>query len=253
MKPVDCGKLYEDACLYDEQHRDYVEDIPFYEKILGDSADPVLELMCGTGRITIPLAQKGIPMTGIDVSSHMLTLAKKKATNLRLPIQWINCDVRTFRLPEFFSMIFIPFNSITHLHDRNSIDTCFDSIRQHLEDKGLFIIDVFVPELRYLLRDPNIRYPVADLENPNGSGRVLITESNVYNKATQINHIKWFYNYECSGQEIVVENNMRMFFPQELDNLLFYNGFKIIGKFGNYDFDRFSSSSQKQLMVMQKR
>ncbi|KPJ51543.1 hypothetical protein AMJ39_09695 [candidate division TA06 bacterium DG_24] len=96
-----------------------------------------------------------------------------------------------------------------------------------------------------LLRE---RHPVARYDDPDGSGEVVITESNEYDRATQVNRIKW--HYEIGTQpERIVENNVRIFFPQELDALLRWSGFRIDSKFGDYDRTPFESNSRKQLAV----
>ena len=78
MEPIDCCDLYSDGRHYDLQNRDIVEDIPFYLRQIRKHGEPVLELACGTGRITIPLSSKGIKITGLDISESMLEQAKKK-------------------------------------------------------------------------------------------------------------------------------------------------------------------------------
>ncbi|MFC1683756.1 class I SAM-dependent methyltransferase, partial [Candidatus Zixiibacteriota bacterium] len=65
----------------------------------------------------------------------------------------------------------------------------------------------------------------------------------------QINHIKWYYRIGEEREERVVENNMRILYPQELDDLLHYNGFMVETKYGDYDESAFTSDSPKQLVV----
>jgi SAM-dependent methyltransferase len=252
MKPVDCMEIFSDGRHYDLQTQRFVEDIPFYLRQIRKYGEPVLELACGTGRITIPIAEQGIRITGLDVSEPMLSQAKRKAAEKRVSIKWVQSDCRDFKLDERFNLIFFPFNSIVHLHDLESIEACFSCVRKHLASEGRFIIDVFVPGFQYLARDPTKRYPVAEYTDPDGRGRVVMTESNVYDCAKQINRIKWYYHIGQDAKEIVKENNMRMFYPQELDALLHYNGFMIESKFGNYDESSFTSDSPKQLIISRK-
>ena len=252
MKPVDCKELYDDGRHYDLQTSKVVEDIPFYLHQARKYGEPVLELMCGTGRITIPMAEQGIRITGLDVSEPMLSQARKKAVTKGVCVEWVQADCREFKLSKKFKLIFFPFNSITHLHDLESIEGCFSCVRRHLAREGRFIIDVFVPSMRILTRDPSKRYPVAEYPDPDGKGTVTITESNVYDSVAQINRIKWYYSIE-RGKELIKENNMRMFFPQELEALLKYNGFMIEKKFADYGEAPFTSESGKQLVVCYRR
>ncbi|RKX41844.1 MAG: class I SAM-dependent methyltransferase [Thermotogae bacterium] len=249
MKPIDCESLYRDPRHYDLQHKDFVDDIPFYLRQIKKYGEPVLELACGTGRVTIPIAEQGIKITGLDISTPMLSYAKRKATMKGVDVEWVKADCRGFKLDKKFKLVFFPFNSIAHLHDLESIESCFLCVKAHLEDDGRFIIDVFNPRLDILMRDPSKRYPVAEYPDPDGRGTVVITENNTYDAASQINRIKWYYKMGDQAEEIVEELNMRIFYPQELDALLHYNGFTIESKFGNYDESPFVSTSPKQLIV----
>jgi SAM-dependent methyltransferase len=248
MKPVDCEELYDNPQNYDlENAFDY--DVPFYLKQIKKYGDPVLELACGTGRITIPLAEQGIDIAGLDISEPMLSYAKKKAKEKGVTIEWVKADCRNFKLDRKFNLIFLPFNSIAHLQDLESIESCFSCVKMHLKDEGRFIIDIFNPRLDILIRDSAARYPVAEYPDPDGNGTVVITENNIYDAAAQINRIKWYYKVSGKPDEVVKELNMRIFYPRELNELLHYNGFKIEAKFGDYNESPFTSKSPKQLAI----
>jgi len=248
MKPIDFNEAYWDGQHYDLQNRDYVNDIPFYLRKARQYSEPILELACGIGRITIPIAEQGIDITGLDISEPMISYAKKKAKEKGVTVEWVKADCRNFKLDRKFNLIFFPFNSIAHLHDLESIKSCFSCVKMHLKDEGRFIIDIFNPCLDILIRDSSIRYPVAEYPDPNGKGTVVITENNLYDTSTQINRIKWYYKIG-SEPEVMKELNMRIFYPQEIDVLLHYNGFKIEDKFGDYDETPFTSTSPKQVIV----
>jgi len=102
------------------------------------------------------------------------------------------------------------------------------------------------------MSDPSKRFAVAEYENPYGHEAVIITENNIYERATQINHIKWYYKVG-NEEECAVELNMRIYYPEELDNLLSYNGFEIVEKLGNFDGSAFESDSPKQLIICRKK
>ncbi len=250
---VDCEPLYKDGRLYDLQSAQFTDDIPFYCRQIAKYGDPVLELACGTGRVMLPLADRGYRVTGLDVSEGMLRQAASKSLNKDLSVTFIRADCRQFVLKRKFNVILFPFNAIAHLHDRASIEACFSCVQEHLEADGRFIIDFFNPRLDILLRDQSRRYKVTEFPHPDGIGRVVITENNVYDDAAQINRIKWYYSLGNDDEETVEELNMRIFFPQELDSLLYYSGFAIEHKYGDYDESPFQPAAQKQLIVCSKR
>jgi ubiquinone/menaquinone biosynthesis C-methylase UbiE len=253
MSQSDAEELLYDGRHYDLVNEDVVEDIPFFLRQAKKYGEPVLELACGTGRITIPLAEQGFQITGLDINDSMLAQARRKSTEKGLNIEWLKSDCRDFNLNRKFNLIFIPFNTLVHLLDLKSIESCFACARRHLADQGRFIVDVFNPRLEILIRDSSKRYPVAEYTDPDGRGEVVITENNVYEKATQINRLRWYYRFADQTDEIVQNVDMRIYYPQELDMLLHYNGFAIDAKYGNYDETPFVSTSPKQIVVSRSR
>ncbi len=250
MKPIDSEAIYRDGLHYDAQHSYFTMGVDFYIEQAKKCGSPVLEIACGTGRVTIPIFEAGIEITGLDVSDGMLAQAEKKSKEKELNIEWIKADCRNFELNKKFNLIIFPFNSIAHLHDLESIKSCFTCVKNHLAKDGKFILDFFNPSLEILMRDPSKRYPSDwEYDDPYGNGTVSITENNIYDNATQVNRIKWYYKI---GEEVdvhTVELNMRIFYPQELDALLYYNGFKIEAKYGAFDKSIFNSESSKQIII----
>jgi hypothetical protein len=146
-------------------------------------------------------------------------------------------------------VILLPFNSIAHLHSREDIEGCLTCVRRHLAERGRFMVDIFNPRLDLLRRDPGERYPVSEFEDPDGKGTVVVTENNIYDDAAQINRIKWYYRVGGDSAESVRELNMRIFYPQEFDALLHYNGFALESKFGSFEGESFESGSPLQIAI----
>ncbi len=245
--PMNFEALYRDGLHYDLQTAKFVDDIPFYQRISENCSGPALELGCGTGRITIPIAEKGVPITGLDIARGMLDRARKKAADKGVDIEWFKADCRDFHLNQKFSLIIFPFNSLLHFHDRESLEACFDRVKEHLAPGGRFVFDVFNPDFEILTRDPSERYPHIEYVDPEGRGTVTVTMSNTHDKARQINNIKYFYN--VGGDEWIVEGRVRIIYPQELDALLYYKGFKVEVKYGDFDESPFTSESPKQIVI----
>ncbi|HEX37982.1 MAG TPA: class I SAM-dependent methyltransferase [Candidatus Cloacimonetes bacterium] len=252
MKPIDSAKLYCDGRHYDAQHTDVYGDLSFYSSQAQRFGEPILELACGTGRLTLPLAKEGYDITGLDISLGMLKTAKEKAEKENLNIPWFHADCRNFHLAKKFNLIFIPFNSFAHIHDRESFEALCSCVKKHLMCNGHFIIDIFNPDLRILIAENPKRHKVAEYKEPNSNEKVLITESNKYDRSTQINHITWFYKIGDS-KEYPVELNMRIYYPEELVNKLFYNDFEVVDRFGDWDECIFQSDSPRHIVVCKKR
>lgn len=243
--------FYSDAERYDLVMGAYASGdvLHFYRQQIARYGGPVLELACGSGRLTIPLAKEGINITGIDISEAMLHLAKLKSSKSGVSIRFVQADIRRFDLGEKFKFIFIPAQSLSHLHTRAEIEDCFSCVRRHLAVEGRLLIELFNSSVKLLGRETERRYTVDQYEDPRGGFQVFVTEEVRYDAASQINHIRWFFRDEGSNEETVLSFEMRQFFPQEIDALLWYNGFLIEHKYGSYDEGEFSSDAPKQLIV----
>ncbi len=243
------GDLIYDANIYDGLNT-FLDDLQFYTKWLSRIKDAkTLELGCGTGRLTIPLAKDGYDITGVDFTSSMLQTAKEKATRAGLDIEFIEADMRTLNLPEKFDLIFIPFNSIHHLYKNEDLFNTFKVVRHHLKDGGLFLLDCFNPNIQYIVEGEKETINTAEYATDDGR-EILIKQKMRYENRTQINRIEW--HYFINGKFDSIQNiDMRMFFPQELNSYLELNGFNIIHKFGSFEDELFSDNSAKQIFVCQ--
>jgi SAM-dependent methyltransferase len=243
--------FYSDAQRYDLVMGAYASGDPldFYRRQVARYGEPVLELACGSGRLTIPLAKEGVNITGMDISEDMLNLAKLKTSKSGASIRLIQGDMRSFDLGEKFKFIFIPAQSLSHLYTRAEIEDCFACVRRHLAGEGRLLIELFNSSVKLLARETDRRYPVGQYEDPKGGFQVFVTEEVRYDAASQINHIRWFFRDETSDKETALSFEMRQIFPQEIDTLLWYNGFLIEHKYGSYDEAEFSNDAPKQLIV----
>lgn len=246
------NNIYNDAVVYDFIHSRRTGDIAFYISQMTGNGKRVLELGCGTGRLTIPLALAEFDVTGIDISENMLAHAREMAAQKGANIDWVHGDVRDFDLGKRFDAVLFPANSISHLLDNESVESCLACVKKHLTEEGIFIFQAFTPGLHLLIRDPNKRYPVAEYEDPKGRGRVIVTESNIYDNALQINNITWYHKYEDTQEEIAKLLPLRMYFPQELDSLLRHNGFEIVAKYGDFDGSLYATNPFLQIPVCRK-
>jgi SAM-dependent methyltransferase len=243
--------LYSDAQRYDLVMGSYVsgDQLNFYRRQVVCYGEPVLELACGSGRFTVPLAKEGIQITGIDISEAMLDLARWKASKEEVHIRFLQGDMRSFDLGEKFKFIFIPAQSLSHLHTREEVENCFSCVRRHLAEEGRLLIELFNSSVKMLARESGRRYPVGQYTDPKGDAQVFVTEEVRYDSASQVNLIQWFFRNEGRTDEVMLSLEMRQFFPQEIDALLWYNDFLIEHKYGNYNEEVFSSDAWKQLII----
>lgn len=118
-----------------------------------------------------------------------------------------------------------------------------------MTDGGRFVIDVFVPYLKLLIQDPNTEELLSEYDDPDGEGRVVVTATSTYEPHTQVK--RNITHQKFPGKpEVIGHLDLRMFFPQELDALLKYNGFRIEQKYGDYRKSAFGQTSGKQLIIV---
>lgn len=262
--------LYRDGRHYDALNSFLVADIPFYveearkptglthppaknARRMGHSGNSVLELACGTGRLTIPIAQSGVEIVGLDRSPSMLQHARAKSKQAGLEIEFVEGDCRSFELGRQFALIFIAFNSMQHLHDHASHIALFACVRKHLAPGGRFVFDVFNPKLSILACKRNERRHERDYDDPDGKGTIAFEHTIDYDDASQVSRIKCYFTRRGpDGEEPdfrVEDLQLRCFFPQELDLLVRSQGFEILHKFGNFERKPFASGEPKQIVV----
>jgi len=249
---IGCDRIEDDKVpvYFDGMHYDaWTErevDIPFYLDQVAEYGEPVLELGCGTGRITIPIAEEGWDIVGLDVSERFLKHAREKAQEEDLEIDWMRGDMRDFSLDEKFSLIIVPFNTIHHILELDGLERVLNNVKRHLKEDGRFIVEFFNPDLDILNRNPDDEHEILSYELPE-KGEIVVREKTNYRKADQLMHITWIFDSE--EKEFFKEWIARVYFPKEVDTILNYNGFLIEEKYGDFDASPFTNNSGQQIVV----
>jgi cyclopropane fatty-acyl-phospholipid synthase-like methyltransferase len=135
---------YSDPKLYDAENRDFEPDGSFILDLAKELDGAVLELGCGTGRMTIPLAENSVEIVGLDVVSGMVDLARQKSEGLS--IEWVVADVRNYQLGRKFKLIFESGSVFHHMLTRQDQEAYLARVREHLEDDGRLMLSMFLPK-----------------------------------------------------------------------------------------------------------
>lgn len=187
------GPGYNIPLHYDAMNGSAGSDVDFYVQQARKKQGSVLDLACGTGRFSIPIAKSGLETTGIDISSSMISHAREKTKRQNLKIDFRLSDIRLFRLQKKFDFIFCGFNSSQHLHEENEFVSFLECVKIHLAPQGTFIFDIFNPSVKMLSRDPSQRYPVCEYKNPEGDGGIKVWEYPLYDSSSQLSSFKYIY------------------------------------------------------------
>jgi len=242
------GDLIDNPEIYDKVNQ-YEDDIKFYYNIAKNIKGKVLELCCGTGRITIPLKEKGIDITGVDFTESMLNEAKKKARNKKLQIDFMLEDMRKLNLKTKFSMIFVPFNSLQNTYSIEEISKVFRVVDKHLDDEGVFVFDVFHPNIHFIVKGEK-KYRIIEKFKLDSGEEIIISEKGKYDSSNQIYRLRWKFKI---GNKVKYQKlDMRCFYPLEMDLHIMYNNFKVIEKFGDFSLNKFTSDSNKMIYLCKK-
>ncbi len=140
------------ADFYDWENAQTLDrrDVKFWQRMAQRAKGPVLELGCGTGRVTIPVARTGVHVVGVDRSSEMLAHARRRATRSRLSgsVSWVRGDIRSlpFRGPAKFDLVMAPYGILQSLVRDADLAATLDSVSRVLAPNGVFGLDL-VPDL----------------------------------------------------------------------------------------------------------
>ena len=228
-------------------------DVPFWIDLAKTHGPRVLELACGTGRVTIPMFQSGIAVDGIDFSESMLSLARKHAEALSLNVRFLKGDLRSLPFEDEYDLMFMATATIAHLLTRTDVEAFLEGVRRGLHKSGLLALDMHNPMRTFLKRWP---FDVNDSERTirhlttGESIRILTTQE--YSTDTQILVVRNHYTF-ADGSTRDGNIVVRLYFPAELQNLLYYNGFDVVKIHGAYGLGEFNSESERYVILARPR
>ena len=242
--------LYDDAELYDLVAPRDEEMEHFYLKVAGGSSRKVLELACGSGRFTIPLARSGAQVSAGDLSKTMLERARTAARDSDVAIDFFELDMRDFQLGIQFDAIVVAANSLMHLHTVEDFAQALAAIRRHLAPGGTFAFDVFVPSPRLLSLPPGERQWLGNFTHEH-LGEVTVEETITYDPITQISQADWYWSTKAHAEFRHTTIHMRQIYPQELPLLLHQSGLTLVSRFGGFDQRPLNAESWRQVCLCQ--
>ena len=248
------------ANVYDSIYAYVREDIPFYVQEAVRSRGPVLELGCGTGRVTLPIAQAGIDIVGLDNSDAMLAKARGKAVLLKEGDGSMDLrmgDMRDFSLDRTFPLVIIPFRGFLALLSVEDQVRCLTAIREHLEPDGRLIFNIFVPDPQMLVEDEDAAFHLRDVTDPN-TGRTSVvwqqTRVDTFNQVLSVRLIVDEIDQEGTvGKRFYRDYQIRYAHRIEILHLLERCGFEVVDLYGDFDYSPFDEDSGEMVWVARPR
>lgn len=239
--------LYDHPALYDAL-LPVRGHLPYYLELARQASGDVLELACGTGQLTVPIAAAGVPIVGLDLSAPMLNVARERAAGAKVSVEHLQGDMRNFDLGRQFNLIFIARNSLLHLHATEDILAAFATIRRHLAPGGTFAFDIFNPSIQLLARPADQRFPVMQVETES-FGTLSVEQTSRYDAATQVGYGLWYVSAPGKPDAWILPLELRNIFPQELPLLLAAGGFHLKSRVGEVHDTSFHSNSRSQVCL----
>ncbi len=212
--------------------------VDFLARLAGSGA--VLEFAIGTGRVGIPLAARGVRVTGIELSAPMVAQLRHKVDEAMLPV--VVGDMATTIVPGEYSLVFLVWNSISNLRTQAEQVECFRNAARHLSRGGRFVIELWVPPLR--------RLPPGQTAVPMsvGEGHLVF---DTYDLTTQqcTSHHYW---READGRTRHGSGSFRYIWPAECDLMAQLAGLELEERLADWDGSPFTSDSENQVSVWRK-
>ena len=208
--------------------------VDFLVTLAGDGA--ALELGIGTGRIALPLAARGVPVHGIDLSEAMVAQLRAKPGGDRIPVAI--GDFATTKVDGSFSVTYLVFNTINNLVTQDAQVACFQNAAAHLEPRGTFVIEVGTPQLQ--------RVPPGETFHPFhvGATHLGIDEYDIANQGLISHH------YIREGDRFELRSiPFRYVWPAELDLMAQLAGMRLQERWSDWKRAPFTSESAKHVSV----
>jgi hypothetical protein len=200
----------------------------------------VLEFAIGTGRVALPLAARGVAVSGIEYSQAMIDVLRAKPGAERIGV--VQGDMAAARVPGSFRLVYLVFNTIGNLTTQGEQVACFVNAAAHLEPGGSFLIEMFVPELRLLA--PGAIGVVSDLRD----GHACIDTYDPVNQMVQSHH----FTRDVDGGFRRGFTPLRYVWPAELDLMARIAGLERVSRWGDWDRSAFTAESGKHVSVWRK-
>lgn len=212
--------------------------VNFLAELAGDGR--ALELGIGTGRIALPLAERGVPVHGIDLSEEMVARLRAKAGGDRVDVTI--GDFATTQVEGTFRVAYVVYNTIQNLTTQDAQVACFENVAAHLEPGGTFVIEVGLPDLQRLPFGETIR-PFALSETHLG-----FDTFDVANQGLVSHH----YTRAGDGRFRYSWGPFRYVWPSELDLMARIAGMRLRERWSGWKREPFTSTSEKLVGVWEK-
>lgn len=220
-------------------------DIPFWLDQAHTVEGKTVELMCGTGRVSVPLLQAGVNLTCVDYAPGMLAQLERKLTANHLSCPVYCQDIVHLNLPERFDLAFVPFHSFAEIIDPARQEQALVQIRSHLRQNGKFVCPLHNPQVRKTSIDGKT-HQIGEFPLPKG-GLLSVRATMVFNPSTHIASGEQVYELFSPNQLLLERRRLPvdfyLFEKAQFEQLAIDTGFTVEAVYGDYDCSQFTEAT----------
>ena len=204
-------------------------------KLAGDGR--ALEFAIGTGRVAIPLSERGVPVTGIELSRAMVEQLRTKSDEATIPV--IVGDMATAAAAGTYALVYLVYNTISNLLTQAEQVECFRNAARHLTPGGRFVVELWVPELRKL--PPGQAATVWHCE----PGYIGLDTYDVLHQQVVSHH----FHFDESRRAHLYRSPHRYIWPAELDLMARLAGLELEARHADWAGAEFTADSRSHVSV----
>ncbi len=200
-----------------------------------------VEFAIGTGRVTVPLKQAGVDVTGIELSHAMIARLGEKADEQHIPV--VQGDLSTASAGTGFTLAFLVCNTISNLLTQPEQVECFRNAARHLTPGGRFVVELWVPQLRALA--PGHQGTVEASE----PGYLLVDTYDTLRQQAVSHHVRFGASLDDGREARIDRTPCRYVWPSELDLMAQLAGFSLESRWADWDRSEFTADSRSHVSV----
>jgi len=211
---------------------------PTVERLVELAGDGrALEFAIGTGRVAVPLAERGVRVSGLELSQPMIEQLRTKVDEETIDV--VVADMANARVPGEFTLVYLVYNTISNLLTQEEQVACFRNAARHLISGGRFVIELWVPDLRRL--PPGQSATVIH----NEPGYIGLDTYDVVGQQVVSHH----FRFDDSKQAQLFRSPHRYIWPAELDLMAQLAGFELESRHADWAGAEFTADSRSHVSV----
>jgi SAM-dependent methyltransferase len=243
------------ARFYDAENQGKDDDISLYLEVAAEEQpDAILEIGCGTGRVMIPLADKGYRVHGVDNSEAMLEIAEKyrqRSPERQANMVLHHADIHTAQFDQKFDLVLLTYNALMHFHGQEAQMNVMARLREMMTDDGLLIIDLPNAGEVFATQETNALTFERTFLEPLSGNQVLQMSHSYLDRTSQIFRVTWIYDEMMADGQVKRTSAplvLYYYFYPEVRHLLERNGFEVEAVYGDTEYHPFEDGCERMLI-----